>query len=141
MICSSEKRFFTSNLLALGNWTPDRCATQKRGRVELFDPAIDGLGKSPSPPHALAKAEATPCICSHREPSSNHLLAMRRSGILARVSVCEPTTCESSPRIWSPANTGSRGLELPRTFPFLCKGEEIVGLIALTEYLDYRIIM
>lgn len=33
MICSSEKRFFTSNLLALGNWTPDRRATQSRGDV------------------------------------------------------------------------------------------------------------
>lgn len=33
MICSSEKRFFTSNLLALGNWTPDRSATQNWGDV------------------------------------------------------------------------------------------------------------
>ncbi|KAF1697078.1 hypothetical protein CSC64_00945 [Pseudoxanthomonas koreensis] len=33
MICSSEKRFFTSNLLALGNWTPVRRATQNRGDV------------------------------------------------------------------------------------------------------------
>ncbi|TAO91086.1 hypothetical protein EYR05_06415 [Xanthomonas oryzae pv. oryzae] len=31
MICSSEKRFFTSNLLGIGNWTPNRCATQTRG--------------------------------------------------------------------------------------------------------------
>ncbi|TAP13378.1 hypothetical protein EYR04_22075 [Xanthomonas oryzae pv. oryzae] len=34
MICSSEKRFFTSNLLGIGNWTPNRCATQTRGDVE-----------------------------------------------------------------------------------------------------------
>ena len=34
MICSSEKRFFTSNLLTLGNWTPDRRATQNWGDVE-----------------------------------------------------------------------------------------------------------
>ncbi|QBH00731.1 hypothetical protein EYC56_17390 [Xanthomonas oryzae] len=34
MICSSEKRFFTSNLLGVGNWTPNRCATQTRGDVE-----------------------------------------------------------------------------------------------------------
>ncbi|OWB27644.1 hypothetical protein XocBAI20_13735 [Xanthomonas oryzae pv. oryzicola] len=33
MICSSEKRFFTSNLLGVGNWTPNRCATQTRGDV------------------------------------------------------------------------------------------------------------
>ncbi|QBN36522.1 hypothetical protein EBA03_16115 [Xanthomonas oryzae pv. oryzae] len=33
MICSSEKRFFTSNLLGIGNWTPNRCATQTRGDV------------------------------------------------------------------------------------------------------------
>ncbi|QBG86719.1 hypothetical protein EYC54_01720 [Xanthomonas oryzae] len=31
MICSSEKRFFTSNLLEVGNWTPNRCATQTWG--------------------------------------------------------------------------------------------------------------
>ncbi|AVU03709.1 hypothetical protein EBA05_16705 [Xanthomonas oryzae pv. oryzae] len=35
MICSSEKRFFTSNLLGLGNWTPSRCATQTWGDVDL----------------------------------------------------------------------------------------------------------
>ncbi|QBG92628.1 hypothetical protein EYR26_15035 [Xanthomonas oryzae] len=28
MICSSEKRFFTSNLLGVGNWTPNQGATQ-----------------------------------------------------------------------------------------------------------------
>ncbi|MCX7514916.1 hypothetical protein, partial [Frateuria sp. STR12] len=33
MICSSEKRFFTSNLLRMGDWTPNRCATQRRGDV------------------------------------------------------------------------------------------------------------
>jgi len=33
MICSSEKRFFTSNLLRLGDWIPNCCATQKRGDV------------------------------------------------------------------------------------------------------------
>ncbi|WP_425521511.1 SOS response-associated peptidase family protein, partial [Xanthomonas phaseoli] len=33
MICSSEKRFFTSNLLRLGNWTPNCGATQNRGDV------------------------------------------------------------------------------------------------------------
>ncbi|AXI20644.1 hypothetical protein CDO11_05150 [Xanthomonas oryzae pv. oryzae] len=31
MICSSEKRFFTSNLLGVGNWTPNGGATQNRG--------------------------------------------------------------------------------------------------------------
>ncbi|AXM31622.1 hypothetical protein BRN52_06315 [Xanthomonas oryzae pv. oryzae] len=33
MICSSEKRFFTSNLLGVGNWTPNRHATQNWGDV------------------------------------------------------------------------------------------------------------
>jgi len=33
MICSSENRFFTSNLLAVRDWTPDRRATQNRGDV------------------------------------------------------------------------------------------------------------
>lgn len=33
MICSSENRFFTSNLRRLGDWTPNRCATQNRGDV------------------------------------------------------------------------------------------------------------
>ncbi|QBG96064.1 hypothetical protein EYC55_12205 [Xanthomonas oryzae] len=37
MICSSEKRFFTSNLLGIGNWTPNRCATQTRGDVAVED--------------------------------------------------------------------------------------------------------
>ena len=35
MICSSENRFFTSNLRRLGNWTPNRRATQNRGDVGL----------------------------------------------------------------------------------------------------------
>jgi hypothetical protein len=33
MICSSVKRFFTSNLRRLGDWTPNRRATQNRGDV------------------------------------------------------------------------------------------------------------
>ncbi|OWB29319.1 hypothetical protein XocBAI20_11190 [Xanthomonas oryzae pv. oryzicola] len=35
MICSSEKRFFTSNLLGVGNWTPNGGATQTWGDVAL----------------------------------------------------------------------------------------------------------
>jgi hypothetical protein len=35
MICSSVKRFFTSNLRRLGDWTPNRRATQNRGDVGL----------------------------------------------------------------------------------------------------------
>ena len=31
MICSSENRFFTSNRRRLGDWTPNRRATQNRG--------------------------------------------------------------------------------------------------------------
>ena len=34
MICSSVNRFFTSNLLASGNWTPNRRATRNRGDVD-----------------------------------------------------------------------------------------------------------
>jgi len=34
MICSSVKRFFTSNLLRMGNWTPNRGVTQNWGDVE-----------------------------------------------------------------------------------------------------------
>jgi hypothetical protein len=41
MICSSEKRFFTSNLLVRWDWTPDRRATQKRGNV-----ARPGVGRT-----------------------------------------------------------------------------------------------
>ena len=37
MICSSVKRFFTSNLLELRDWTPDRRATQNRGDVDLVE--------------------------------------------------------------------------------------------------------
>lgn len=33
MICSSEKRFFTSNLLVVEDWTPNRRATESRGDV------------------------------------------------------------------------------------------------------------
>ncbi|MSR12547.1 MAG: hypothetical protein EXR84_12235, partial [Gammaproteobacteria bacterium] len=33
IICSSENHFFTSNLLLLGYWTLNRCATQLRGDV------------------------------------------------------------------------------------------------------------
>ena len=35
MTRSSEKRFFTSNLLRFGDWTPNRTATQKWGDVVL----------------------------------------------------------------------------------------------------------
>ncbi|AXQ76649.1 hypothetical protein BXU03_20870 [Xanthomonas oryzae pv. oryzae] len=33
MICSSEKRFFTSHLIGIGNWAPNGGATQNRGDV------------------------------------------------------------------------------------------------------------
>jgi hypothetical protein len=35
MNCSSVNRFFTSNLLQVGDWTPNRCATQNRGDVDV----------------------------------------------------------------------------------------------------------
>ncbi|AUJ11234.1 hypothetical protein BVV20_01345 [Xanthomonas oryzae pv. oryzae] len=52
MICSSEKRFFTSNLLGLGNWTPSRCATQTRGDVAPTDLLHHGLTPESSRPAA-----------------------------------------------------------------------------------------
>ncbi len=42
MICSSLNRFFTSNLLVRGDWTPNRPATQNRGDVG-FREATPGL--------------------------------------------------------------------------------------------------
>lgn len=42
MICSSEKRFFTSNLLLVGDWIPNRRATQNRGDVAAHGHAIGG---------------------------------------------------------------------------------------------------
>ncbi|PPV11504.1 hypothetical protein XavaCFBP5823_01585, partial [Xanthomonas axonopodis pv. vasculorum] len=50
MICSSEKRFFTSNLLGIGNWTLNRCATQTRGDVAAARRAVkvsDNHGSNP----------------------------------------------------------------------------------------------
>jgi hypothetical protein len=35
MICSSVNRFFTSNLLRMGDWTPNQRATQNRGDVDM----------------------------------------------------------------------------------------------------------
>ncbi|XUP37829.1 hypothetical protein WAE31_10255 (plasmid) [Xanthomonas axonopodis pv. vasculorum] len=64
MICSSVKRFFTSNLLQVGNWTPNWRATQNRGDVDLhltaldklqerdFEPALGGV-KIPLTPNSL----------------------------------------------------------------------------------------
>ena len=44
MICSSENRFFTSNLLVRWDWTPNRPATQNRGDVATGLVCIDPLG-------------------------------------------------------------------------------------------------
>ncbi|AVU03680.1 hypothetical protein EBA05_16510 [Xanthomonas oryzae pv. oryzae] len=56
MICSSEKRFFTSNLLGIGNWTPNRCATQTRGDV-----ALRCLGNTGRISFTI---NGTPCTCA-----------------------------------------------------------------------------
>ncbi|UQQ12666.1 DUF3577 domain-containing protein [Pseudomonas syringae group genomosp. 3] len=40
MICSSVKRFFTSNLLGVGNWTPNWGATQNW--VDVVDTRVSG---------------------------------------------------------------------------------------------------
>ncbi|RTY05718.1 hypothetical protein EKT70_15445 [Stenotrophomonas geniculata] len=48
MICSSEKRFFTSNLLVVEDWTPNRRATQSRGGVGTITHPMRTLGKSTS---------------------------------------------------------------------------------------------
>ncbi|QBG94418.1 hypothetical protein EYC55_01320 [Xanthomonas oryzae] len=54
MICSSEKRFFTSNLLGIGNWTPNQGATQTWGdvapRIDRAPVAITGRCGPPLPP-------------------------------------------------------------------------------------------
>ncbi|QBN72636.1 hypothetical protein EBA13_13990 [Xanthomonas oryzae pv. oryzae] len=54
MICSSEKRFFTSNLLGIGNWTPNWGATQNRGDVDIrrlpYIPAALGIPRLPCIP-------------------------------------------------------------------------------------------
>src|SRR5690606_25452483 len=55
MICSSEKRFFTSNLLALGNWTPDRSATQNRGDVAFYRMAAASHVPSVFPAHIVQR--------------------------------------------------------------------------------------
>ncbi|AUJ12527.1 hypothetical protein BVV20_10500 [Xanthomonas oryzae pv. oryzae] len=63
MICSSEKRFFTSNLLGIGNWTPNWGATQNRGDVghaaigsqagsEITTAAVRGRCRSISQPES-----------------------------------------------------------------------------------------
>ncbi|RFF39266.1 hypothetical protein DZD52_10565 [Xanthomonas nasturtii] len=48
MTCSSVKRFFTSNLLRVGNWTPNCGATQNRGDVAPT-PAESHLTQHSSP--------------------------------------------------------------------------------------------
>ncbi|RWU19988.1 hypothetical protein XANMN_06195 [Xanthomonas phaseoli pv. manihotis str. CIO151] len=61
MICSSEKRFFTSNLLRLGNWTPNCGATQNRGDVV---PRPDPVVRAPTCPRGIgARGSAR-----HRKP-------------------------------------------------------------------------
>lgn len=57
MICSSEKRFFTSNRLRVRDWTPNHRATQQRGDVDegmlIFAERISGgAGVSASVPPA-----------------------------------------------------------------------------------------
>ena len=49
MICSSENRFFTSNLLVWGNWTPNPFATQLRGDVVCGNNVFD----APTPAKSL----------------------------------------------------------------------------------------
>src|SRR5690606_35290925 len=47
MICSSEKRFSTSNLLVLRDWTPNHRATQRRGDVatRAVQEVVQAFGK------------------------------------------------------------------------------------------------
>ncbi|QBG95112.1 hypothetical protein EYC55_05885 [Xanthomonas oryzae] len=49
MICSSEKRFFTSNLLGVGNWTPNQGATQTWGDVAGSNIALNSSGVNARP--------------------------------------------------------------------------------------------
>ncbi|QBG96488.1 hypothetical protein EYC55_15060 [Xanthomonas oryzae] len=69
MICSSEKRFFTSNLLGIGNWTPNRCATQNRGDVAAF--GCGRVGAFISLPLSSAAFRRMP-PCLNCRPSPKH---------------------------------------------------------------------
>ncbi|RSC50851.1 hypothetical protein EGS96_17210 [Stenotrophomonas maltophilia] len=62
MICSSEKRFFTSNLLLIEDWTPNRFATQSRGDVGgklAFDVRVEGDAR---PSNSLRRDGQRPVI-------------------------------------------------------------------------------
>ena len=68
MICSSVKRFFTSNLLESRNWTPDRRATQNRGDVgwtsagfaaDAATATNEGRGVIPAPQIAVDRDRRT----------------------------------------------------------------------------------
>ncbi|AUJ11473.1 hypothetical protein BVV20_02975 [Xanthomonas oryzae pv. oryzae] len=67
MICSSEKRFFTSNLLGIGNWTPSRCATQTWGDVAGYAKTITPILRHMRSPGGWRKAS----VCSDRPAESS----------------------------------------------------------------------
>ena len=67
MICSSEKRFFTSNLLGIGNWTPNEGATQTWGDVAE---ALAG-GKKSGGWTAAARLDAVVTTASLSEEEKN----------------------------------------------------------------------
>jgi putative transposase len=60
MICSSEKRFFTSNLLQVGNWTPNYRATHNRGYVGRTGTLWEGRFKA-----ALVDTDRYLLTCYH----------------------------------------------------------------------------
>jgi len=74
MICSSEKRFFTSNLRQLRDWTPNRRATQNRGDVEASLTAIQS-----APSMAISK-----CFASASDPKWTLALARYSNRVSAR---------------------------------------------------------
>ncbi|WP_428960210.1 integrase core domain-containing protein [Xanthomonas oryzae] len=66
MICSSEKRFFTSNLLGVGNWTSHWGATQNRGGASL--PQQNGMVER------VIRTLKEQCVHRHRFESQTHAL-------------------------------------------------------------------
>ena len=67
MICSSEKRFFTSNLLVDGDWTPDRRATQKRGDVEGTETFVHARSGSTSTALTRLVQQFTLAVTQHQD--------------------------------------------------------------------------
>src|SRR5690606_11550428 len=83
MICSSEKRFFTSNLRLVGDWTPNRPATQRWGDV----------GPRPvAGPHPCRSPAVRGSDYSRRAPTKSRQLARPAFGFEARDRIATLTS-------------------------------------------------